>query len=76
MTSMTLEKLAEMTMNGFRESESKFMAEIDRLDKKIEYRFDALSNRIDDLALGRATRYEHHALEKRVSKIERKIGLV
>lgn len=48
---------------------------IGKLEERLDYRFNALSNRIDDLALNRTTRNEHKLLEKRVSNIEKNLGL-
>lgn len=75
--------LAIMVMRRFEESEdrirSDFRAEMslleNRLNTRIDYRFDSLSNRIDDLVLNKISRDEHRALVTRVSTMEEKIGI-
>ncbi len=66
----SIDDLARMTADGFRHQGEEFRAEISRLDKKIDYRFDTLSNRMDDLALNKVSRQEHALLAQRVSNIE------
>ncbi|MDP1625229.1 MAG: hypothetical protein Q8L64_05715 [bacterium] len=63
MGKITIDKLAEMTMRGLEEVKDVMRHElrteigrldkkIDGLDQKIDYRFNALSNRIDDNRVG------------------------
>lgn len=79
-----IDKLAEMTMNGFRETatksdltelEQRMNKRFEETDQKIDYRYNALANRIDDLAMNRTTRLEHAVLTKRVSRIEKKFDI-
>lgn len=44
------------------------------LNQKIDYRFDALSNRIDDLVLNKVSYEAHNLLVKRVTTLEKKAG--
>ena len=47
----------------------------DGLEKRIGQQIQGLGNRIDDLALNRATREELLVLNKRVVRIETKLGI-
>lgn len=77
----SIDDLARMVADGFahqreemrndlRTEVSRLDFRIDKLDAKIDYRFDTLSNRMDDLALNKVSRQEHVALAQRVSDIE------
>ncbi|HEU0081061.1 MAG TPA: hypothetical protein VFQ72_03495 [Candidatus Paceibacterota bacterium] len=65
---MTLERLAEMTMNGFRRLEEALRTDLDfkikKLDEKLDRRFDELSLRMDGLALDKASWKDHIELSK------------
>jgi succinate dehydrogenase flavin-adding protein (antitoxin of CptAB toxin-antitoxin module) len=47
----------------------------DAQDEKFEYRFQGLNNRLDDLSMNRVPYENHMRLEKRVEKIEGKLGM-
>ncbi len=82
------EGLARSIAEGFRGVDKRFEAvdkQFETVDKQFETvdkRFDGISqqiqgltNRIDDLALNRATRDELLVLDKRVARIEIKLGI-
>ena len=68
---MTVDELAIIVARGFAEVDKRF----DDMDEKIDYRFDALSNRLDRFVLDNVTHEEHRLLESRVSKIEKKFKI-
>lgn len=70
-----IDTLAQITAKGFQEASSELHSEIDKLNKKIDYRFDSLSNRIDDLVMNKATREQVKIIEVRIERIEKKLGL-
>ena len=49
--------------------------QFNQLEGKITQQIQGLGNRIDDLALNRATREELIVLDKRVGRIESKLGI-
>jgi BMFP domain-containing protein YqiC len=78
---VTIDDLATMVQRGFIEIrediradtshlDSKLSSRIDRLEAKLDYRFDSLSNRIDDLSLTKISRDEHRMLATRVTNLE------
>ena len=78
----THESLARSIAEGFRgvdkrfeEMETKLGGRIDSVEAKLGQQIQGLANRIDDLALNRATRDELLVLDKRVARIETKLGL-
>ena len=86
---MTVDELAIIMAKSFsimdEKFETKFAAvdarfdavdkRFDDMDEKINYRFDALSNRLDHFVLDNVTHEEHRLLEVRVSKIEKKFKI-
>jgi|GEM_PF-4261945 hypothetical protein len=76
---MTLDKLAVMVANGFSEQEhnitGKIAGKIAESEARISQQIAGINNRIDDLALNRATREEVLVLDKRISRVEAKLGL-
>ncbi len=75
------ESLARSIAEGFRGVDKRF-EEVDKRFEAVDKRFDGigqqiqgLANRIDDLALNRATRDELIVLDKRVARIETKLGI-
>ena len=76
--STTVDNLAVSVAKGFSNIDEKFIAidkRFDDMDEKIDYRFDSLSNRLDRFVLDNVTHEEHHLLEVRVSKIEKKFKI-
>ena|SRR3989344_5207778 len=79
------EDLAVMVARGFDAVDKRFEQvdkrfdgvdrRFDILESKLSQKIDGLTNRIDDLALNRATREEVKILEHRIGRIEEKIGL-
>lgn len=80
----SIDDLARMVADGFTHQREEVRAEvksldlslrgeISRLDAKIDYRFDTLSNRMDDFALNKISRDEHRVLAARVSDLEEKL---
>ena len=59
----------------FDQMDQKFEGMINNLDEKLSGKINGLSNRIDDLALNRATREEIKILSLRVENIEQKVGI-
>ena len=55
--------------------DNKLSDRITDLDEKLSGKIDGLNNRIDDLALNRATREEMKLLSFRVENIEQKVGI-
>lgn len=72
---MTLEKLAAMVANGFSAQEKTLASKIDSAEARLSQQITGINNRIDDLALNRATREELTVLDKRVARIELKLGI-
>ena len=83
---MTLDKLAIMVANGFSGQEKKLTEKIDGVERKLTEKIDGvearlsqqingINNRIDDLALNRATRDELLLLDKRMIRVEHKLGI-
>ena len=82
---MTVDELAIIMAKSFSSIDEKFIAvdkrfdamdkRFDDVDEKINYRFDSLSNRIDHFVVDNVTHEEHHLLESRVSKIEKKFKI-
>ncbi len=48
---------------------------IENMEDKMNQQFHGLGNRIDDLALNRATRDEFYILSQRVERVERQVGI-
>ena len=72
-----IENLAKMIARSFRDVDGKVSAIDQRLvlsREEILRKLDGTNNRIDDLALNRATKDEVYYLGLRVSKIENKMG--
>ncbi len=78
---ITLEDLARMVANGFKESKEDLSNAVDGLDKKLTRRIDSLEqkmntkfeevfDRFDNTYLRHPTRREHNQLKERVAKIE------
>ncbi len=55
--------------------ESRLTERIDGVESRLSQQITGINNRIDDLALNRATREELTVLDKRVGRIETKLGL-
>jgi TolA-binding protein len=86
---VTLDSLAVMMAGGFSDLENRLGSKIDHIDQrlsklidgldertdKLEGKIDGINNRIDDLALNRATRDESKQLNARLTRIERKLAL-
>jgi hypothetical protein len=70
-----VDKLAGMTARGFENSENISKERFEKIDQKIDQRFDGLSRRIDDLAMNRSTREETKILEMRVDRIEKALKI-
>lgn len=64
---ITLENLAQMVATGFSELELRLVSRIDQLDISLEQ----VKTRLDNMA----PRFELKQLEKRIDKIEKRIGL-
>lgn len=72
------EGLARSIAEGFRGVDRRFEEVDKRFDEArqhLEQQVRGVNNRIDDLALNRATREEMKVLDRRVSRIETKLGL-
>ena len=72
---MTVDELAIIVAKGFSSMDEKFETKFDDIDKKMNYHFESLSNRIDDIADNNVKREEYRGLEVRVSKIEKKFKI-
>lgn len=79
---MTVEDLAVIVANGFSDMSSNLDKKFEQVDKrfekidqKIDYRFDGLARRIDDLSMNRSTREETKILEMRVERIEKTLKI-
>jgi len=79
---VTVDALAVSVAKGFSSMDEKFETKFaavdvrfDDMNEKINYRFDALSNRLDHFVVDNVTHEEHHLLEIRVSKIEKKFKI-
>ncbi|OHA32282.1 MAG: hypothetical protein A2928_03815 [Candidatus Taylorbacteria bacterium RIFCSPLOWO2_01_FULL_45_15b] len=73
-----VDKRFEQVDKRFEQVDKKFDGvdrRFDILESKLSQKIDGLTNRIDDLALNRATREEVKILEHRIGRIEEKIGL-
>ncbi|KKR45441.1 MAG: hypothetical protein A3G47_00690 [Candidatus Zambryskibacteria bacterium RIFCSPLOWO2_12_FULL_39_45] len=77
----TLDNLAHMVARGFQSVKTDLEAIEKRLINKIEEVEEVLTNRIngverriDDLALNRATRDEVYKIDRRLIRMERKVG--
>lgn len=55
--------------------ETRLTEKIDGVETRLSRQITGINNRIDDLALNRATREELLVLDKRVGRIETKLGL-
>lgn len=55
--------------------EARLTEKIDGVETRLSQQITGINNRIDDLALNRATREELLVLDKRVGRIETKLGL-
>ncbi len=85
---VTIDKLAQMIARGFEDQEKRFThtlneilqslnERMDFLESKLDFlesKLDGINNRLDDLALNRATRDEVYTLNKRITRIENKLG--
>lgn len=72
------ESLARSVAEGFRGVDKRFESvdkRFDEVEGKLGQQIQGLGNRIDDLALNRATREEFLVLDKRVGRIETQLGL-
>jgi len=77
-TDSKIEALAKSVAVGFAGVDKRFEQmdkKIDDVEKRLSQKISGLNNRIDDLALNRATKDEQYLLIKRVEKIEQHIGL-
>jgi len=75
---MTVDELAIIMAKSFSNIDEKFIAidgRFDDMDKKMNYHFESLTNRIDDIADNNVKREEYRGLEVRVSKIEKKFKI-
>ena len=87
---ITIEKLAVMINNGFKEAhrdlidvEEKLSGRMDSLEQRMDglektmnYRFDGMQNQLDNIYLNYTQRHEHNLLRERVRKVERKVGII
>lgn len=71
----SVDRLAQITAKGFMDMEEKFDKKIEVLDEKFSQKFDNLSNRIDDLAMNRATREQVKIPEARIQRVENKLQI-
>ncbi len=65
------ESLARSVAEGFKGVDKRF----EELEGRFNQQIQGLGNRIDDLAFNRATREDLLVLDKRVGRIETKLGL-
>ena len=74
-----IERLAASTAKGFTHMEKQFDEKLDlkilKLEERLGNRFDGVNNRIDELALNRATRDEMKILSIRVDRLELRTGI-
>lgn len=76
------ESLARSVAQGFAGVDKRFESletglnkKIDNVEARLSQQITGINNRIDDLALNRATREEFFVLDKRVERIETKLGI-
>lgn len=80
------ENLARMVANGFSAQEKTFAEKIDSAEARLNTKIDdvetrlsqqitGINNRIGNLALNRATRDKLLVLDKRVLRVEQKLGI-
>lgn len=87
---ITIDDLATMVNNGFKEAdknlhsvvdsainslEERLNKRIDSLETRMDMGFKGLQAQIDNMAINNVTLQEHNFLANRVKKIERKIGI-
>ncbi len=73
-----MEKRFETMENRFEDVENHLETmgtKIDDVESRLGSKINGLHNRIDDLALNRATRDEVHILSTRMTRVEKKIGI-
>ncbi|MEX0672463.1 MAG: hypothetical protein WDZ82_02060 [Candidatus Paceibacterota bacterium] len=70
-TDMTVSELAKVVSKGFNALEER----IDETEVRLSQQINGINNRLDDLALNRATRDELQTVNKRVDRVEKKVGL-
>lgn len=78
-----IDALAMITARGFERVDKRFeevdrkFEEVDqkfiRLEQKMEYRFEGVNRRLDDLATNRVRNDIYEGLEKRVNKLEKAV---
>lgn len=74
----SFESLAQSVATGFAGADKRFNEmdnRIDDFEAQMTQQITGLNNRFDDLALNRATREELLVLDKRVGRIEHKLGI-
>ena len=75
---MTIDGLAVIVAKGFDAVDKRFDAvdkRFDSLEERLTNKINGLDQRIDDLALNRATRDELRIIQLRVDRLEKKTGL-
>ncbi|MEX0930609.1 MAG: hypothetical protein WDZ79_02930 [Candidatus Paceibacterota bacterium] len=82
---MTINDLAKIISKGFSNMEEQFeslencMGRLeerqDETEVRLSQQINGVNNRLDDLALNRATRDELYTANKRLDRVEKKVGL-